>query len=346
MNTANEQRAQTLFFRAAAEGSHLRAAVAADQQGLFNGLSRPRAVVLLVEDRRGELAAQAVITLASDAKCPVVYADRLPEYVGALDLVICALSNPDSALGPDLAEASRRGAQTVLIDPGEGPVRAAVASDTIVVARPAFTEPSSFCGYLGVFVSVLAAASVSNIAPAAIVAEVADAVDQELAACAPQRDITVNPAKQTAAWLTGRRKAWAGDGPLWNAMAGLGALLAVEAGYISHASGMKELLSSLPALIAVENEAAEGAGGSVQHDIFYDPYIDGESEGPQVLPLGAVLLASPDQFPALREQFDSAAWARIECPALDVNAHHPLITVCVTAARIAAIAAYLVEMEV
>lgn len=342
MENLNEQRAQTLFFRAAAEGAHLRAAVAAEQEGLFARLSRPRSVVLLTEDRRAEVAAQVVVALAQGAKCPIVHADRLPDYVGALDLVIFAIADPGSVRARDLAEASRRGAQAVLLDPGEGPVRAAAGSDTIVVSRPAFTNPSSFCGYLGVFVSVLAAAGISNIAPAAIVAEVAEAVDQEIAACAPQRDITVNPARQTAAWLMGRRKAWVGSSPLWRAMADLGALMTAEAGYISYSGGTAEIMSSLPAFLAAENS---GGGGAV-HDIFYDPFIDGDADGTQVLPLGAILLSPPDQYPALQEQFDGAVWARVECPAMDVNAHHPLITVCVTAARIAAIAAYLVETEV
>ncbi|WP_297453087.1 hypothetical protein [uncultured Corynebacterium sp.] len=331
-DSSHYPRQEALFYRMATEGAALRAAASATRAGAFGQLPLPRSAVILVGNRRAQLAAEAVRALADDIRCPVVIAQQLPNYVGALDLVVVLDDNPGSPLGSALAEADRRGAATVLVDPGEGPLHAACGHDTVVVSRPAMAESASFTGYIGVIASVLTECGATALAPAGVVEEVADAVDTDIAACGPQRDETVNPARQTALWCEGRRTLVVSTASALAPVAELASLQLLEAGVVSAASSVSELSLSVGALLAAEPQTSR--------DIFYDPFIDGEDEGPTMLPLGAIVLATPDNVNRYRDHYGEARWARVECPALDAETHHPLVEVCVTAARVGAIAAF------
>ena len=120
-DSSHNPRQEALFYRMATAGAGLRAAASATRGGAFAQLPLPRSAVILVGNRRAQLAAESVRALADDIRCPVVIAHQLPSYVGALDLVIVCDDNPGSPLGAALAEADRRGAATVVVDPGEGP---------------------------------------------------------------------------------------------------------------------------------------------------------------------------------------------------------------------------------
>nr|WP_120491131.1 hypothetical protein [Corynebacterium lactis] len=332
MTSSQHRLQEALFFRASGEGAALRAAVSSVREGLFASLTLPRSVVVLAGDRRAAIAARAVVSLADDARAPIVVARKLPNYVGALDLVIVADEDPGSELADGLAAADRRGAMTVLLDPGEGPLRSAAGPATVVVPRPAMAEGASFNGYFGVIAAAITEAGVSAIAPAGVLEEVAEAVDTDLIACSPQRDVTVNPARQAAAWLSGRRMVCVGDRGIGEPVAELAALLLLEAGHVAHATDSAAVVRNLGILLA--------GNPSGVRDIFYDPYLDGEPEGSSVLPLGAIVIASPANADLLRDRFGETEWARVECPALDATARHPLVDVCVSAARVAAIAAF------
>ena len=332
MTSSQHALQDALFFRASGEGAALRAVVSAVREGAFSSLSLPRSVVVLAGDRRAKLAARSVVSLADDARAPIVVARQLPNYVGALDLVIVADEDPGSQLAEQLSEADRRGAATILVDPGQGPLRAAAGASTIVIPRPALAEGGSFNGYFGVIASALTEAGVSTIAPAGVLEEVADAVDVDIAACSPQRDLTVNPARQAASWWAERRKVCVGARGIGEPIAELAALLLLEAGQVVHATSSAALLQSLGVLLSETHSSG--------HDIFYDPYIDDEPEGSSVLPLGAIVIASPKTADLLQDRFGETEWARVECPALDASARHPLVDVCVSAARVAAIAAF------
>lgn len=332
LNPSASARQEALFYRAATAGAGLRAAASAAREGAFSQLPMPRSTVIIVGERRARLAAEAVRALADDTRCPIVITEQLPNYVGALDLVIVCVDDPGSPLAALLAEADRRGAATVLVDPGEGPVRAAAGRDTVIVPRPAMAEMASFTAYVGAIATALTECGATSLAPAGVLEEIADAVDTDIAACSPQRDETVNPAKQVAQWLAGRRILAVASEPALEPVAELAGLQMLEAGRVAGASSLGELRLSIGALLAAEPQAAR--------DIFYDPLIDGEDEGAQVLPLGAIVLATPGNVDRHRDAYGEAGWARVECPALDVEARHPLVEVCVTAARVAAIAAF------
>ncbi|MEJ6019072.1 hypothetical protein [Corynebacterium sp. H113] len=325
-----------LLLMAAAEGPNLRAAASAASSGVFSSLELPRSVILIAGESRARLAAEAVIALTTDARAPITIARGLPHFVGALDLVIVLVDDPGDPAADVVAEATRRGAQTVVVDPGDGPVRAAASSSAILVPRPAMSVRGSFCGYLGATMSALTAAGVTDLAPAAVLDEVADAVDADSIACAPERDLTVNPARQIASWIRNRAVVLAGEGDVWRAIAELGAAWMLDSGTPSHGTAFPDLMRAVPQLLAVRN--------SHTHDIFFDPLLDDSDSASQVLPLGAIVVASPANVAGLRSRLEDADWARVICPAEEVETRHPLVDVCVTAVRVAAIAAY-VPME-
>lgn len=326
-----------LFFRAANEGAQLRAAASAVSGGELARLGLPRSVVLLTSDIRARLAAEAAVALATDARAPIVVAGELPHYTGALDLVIILCDDPGDPLSEALSEAARRGADTVLVDPGEGPVRAAAGRDTIVLSRPALSDGGSYCGYLGSIFSVLTEAGVTDLGPLGVLNDVADAVDNDMLACAVDRDVTVNPARQSAAWLKKHTVVCTGMGDVWRSVAELAAASLLDAGVVTHGTGRIDFMRALPALQQAHIEQT--------HDIFYDPEFDEPKSGNEMLPLGAFVVAAPAELLTVQELFGYTDWARIECPAKDVETRHPLVDVCVTAARVAAIAAFVTEVE-
>ncbi|WP_295623813.1 hypothetical protein [uncultured Corynebacterium sp.] len=322
---------------AAAEGPHLRAAASAAAEGLFDGLSEPRAVVLVTNESRARLAAEAVVALASDARAPITVARSLPRFVGALDLVFVLTDDPGDPVAEVLVEADRRGAATVLVDPGEGPVRAAASPRTIVVPRPALTVRGSFCGYLGVVLGALTAARVTALGPAAVLSDVADAVDDEAVRCSADRDLLVNPARQWAEWMRGHAVVFAGEGDVWRTVAELAAAWLLDAGVPAHGTTVADVLRASPALSAGQSADAT--------DIFHDPLIDGPADNGRVLPLSVIAVTSPADAPAVRARLEPIEWARVECPAEEAEVRHPMVDVCVTAARVAAAAAHVPEEE-
>ncbi len=323
----------SLLLLAAAEGPHLRAAASAAADGLFDDLPEPRAVVLITNESRARLAAEAVVALAADARAPITIARTLPRFVGALDLVVVMTDDAGDVAAEVLAEADRRGAATVLIDPGEGPVRSAASPRTVVVTRPAMSSFGSFCGYVGAVLGALTCARVTALGPAQILSDVADLVDEEAVKCAPDRDLLVNPARQLAQWVRGRSAVFAGEGDVWRAVAELAAAWMLDAGIPAHGTTVADMMRAAPVLTPVAP------------DPFHDPLIDGPAGGGLVLPLRAIVVTSPADAPARRARLEPFEWIRVESPAEEVEVRHPLVDVCVTAARLAAVAAYVPEED-
>ena len=113
----------SLTLTAAAEGAHLRAAASAAADGLFDDLPEPRAVVLITNESRARLAAEAVVALVADARAPITIARSLPRFVGALDLVFVLTDDPGDPIAEVLAEADRRGAAARLLSGARRPPR-------------------------------------------------------------------------------------------------------------------------------------------------------------------------------------------------------------------------------
>lgn len=325
---------RTLLFTAAAEGPHLRAVAEASRDGLFTDLPAPRSVILVPGEARARLAAEAVVALATDARAPITICRGVPNFTGALDLVVVLTDDPgDPACARALAEAARRGSATVLVDPGEGPVRAAADPATVIVPRPAMTGRGSFCGYLGAVFAALTGAGVTGLGPDGVLADVADAVDAEAQVNGPDRDELVNPARDLGHWMRGRSMVFAGAGEAWRTVAELAAAWFLDAGVSAHGTALPDFARALPSLATSEP------------DIFFDPELDGPGADPLVLRLGAIVVTSPPDLEQTAARFEHLPWVRCESPAREVETRHPLVDVCVTAARLAAAAAYVIEED-
>ncbi|MYW75627.1 hypothetical protein GTW08_26355, partial [Pseudonocardia sp. SID8383] len=116
---------------AATAGAQVRSALyTAGQAGLdrLRG-HRPRALVLLHRPGVSGVVADLVTALLTD-RCPVpvVAAERMPGWIGPLDVVVAHSADPtDPELAESVAVAVHRGAEVVLSAPDSGPVAQAGA---------------------------------------------------------------------------------------------------------------------------------------------------------------------------------------------------------------------------
>lgn len=288
------------FFDVAHEGAQLRAVGgAAPQLERLRGM-QPRSLVVVGTDQTALAAARASVALQGPLELPVVVAGALPAYVGPLDVVLFAGdtgSREEDLRG--LLTAAARGAETVLAGPARGLLLDdAPAATTVIPALPTAAGPSP-----ARTMAAVGAVLASLTRDAAVIAEqcdlLADAVDEELTSLSPERDASVNPARQLREFAGGARVLHSGAGPTGAAVAELAAHLwsarGIPSGYVH------------PEELALALEDAGGTAPAGQ-DLFHDPFLDGPL---QLVPLNTVLWAQRDTAaPNMRaEAVDAAASA-------------------------------------
>ncbi|MDK8879924.1 hypothetical protein [Corynebacterium sp. MSK008] len=265
-------REDALFFDIAHEGAQLRAVgQAAHLLAGLHGLE-PRSVVVLATDQVAAAAARAVVAFAAPLEVPVVVADVLPAYVGALDVVVVVGDNAgreEDLRG--LITAANRGAETILAGPNKGPLLDdAPKATTVIPALPdtAGASPLRACAVVGAVLATLRQ-------PAEVVAErfelLAAEVDAELESVSPRRDVAVNAARKLRAQVDGARVLHTGFGRAGSAVAGLVAALWSTHGIPASAVDAQELPFAV-------QRAQEGNSAAAADDIFHDPYLDGPSK--------------------------------------------------------------------
>lgn len=327
---------------AASAGAQCRAVAVAVAEGALGAVAglRPRAVVLVA--RRGPAGSAADIVtavLAAGADVPVVQATDLPEWAGSLDLVVVLGDDAgDPALAAAVAEAVRRGAETVVTAPAEGPVAEAAGSRALLLPpRVAVHAAHRFIHHVAAAAAVLAVARPARSArwlgaddAAAGLSAVADQLDAEALADGPARESFRNPAKTLAAAMLGRDVVVAGDDAATAVLARRATTdMLATAG--ATASGV-ELVDVLAA------PAAPVPVGAVD-PIFHDEQLDGPAPGAprRVFVLAAQadagvvgrrMGALPDAELVLAA--DPGAEARGEAPA--AAGPRPLLAQCVTLA--------------
>lgn len=289
------------FFDVAHEGAQLRAVAGGlEPLGRLRGMGA-RALVVVATDQVSLAAARATASALQPLPLPVVVARELPGFIGPLDVVV-AVGRDDDARA--LITAARRGAVTVLAGPAEGPLLDDAPTDTAVIPALPTAVGASPARAAAVTAAVLRVLD----APVEVVAErltlIADEVDAEVQALAPDRDDTVNPARQLGAYAQGSRVLHAGAGAYGDAVAQVAAALWTSRGIASGYLPADEV----PA--AVEN-AREASPASRSDDIFYDPYLDG---GPQLVGLNTIVWACGDLSGF------AAPGARVETVAAEVSA--------------------------
>lgn len=274
---------------AASAGAQVRAVSSAVAEGELQGLTglRPRAVVLVTGRGSASRAAAILVgALAGVVDVPVVRADRTPSWTGSLDLVVVAGDDAgDPVLAQSIADAVRRGAETIVTAPNEGPVGAAGAGRAVALPpRIQVLDANRMAHHLAAMLAVLAAVdsgSGQGVGSARGLAQLADVLDGEALRGGPGRAVFRNAAKSLAARLTSSGSAGtvlAGDSPGTLALAEHSASVLLSIG--GAAASAVALIDALA--------APQQVGESAARSIFYDPDFD---EPTTALPLRVFVLA-------------------------------------------------------
>ena len=258
------------FFDIAHEGAHVRAV--AQAAGMLERLqgSSPRSVVVLATDAISEAAAECAVALVEFDRAPVMVTRRVPDFVGALDVVVLVGDAPDAETSVrQVSAAAGRGAEVILAGPAGGPVVEDAPRGAVVLPAPPTADGASPLRTIAAVIGVCGALSGTS----ALVDGVADAVDEELRQLSPEREVTVNLARQLREFSEGARMIHTGYTAAGAAVARLVAALWSARGIPSGFVGREDLGPALEAAAGSGAGAGNSAGGA--DDIFYDPFIDG-----------------------------------------------------------------------
>ena len=263
---------------AAMAGAQTRAvAETSSEVGLEAALTgeRPRAVILLARPGVAPAACRLLAALVgASSPVPVVLAETMPTWVGALDVVFAHTDDVgDSVLAESVALATRRGATVVLSGSDEGPVPdAAGGRATLLPPRLALPASLSLAHVLAAGAGVLAGLGLLS----CDLQQMADELDGEAERAGPRRELVENPAKSLAVRLAEHTPLLWGLEPVSTAAGAHAAFaLGVHAGIPCRAENYAQGASEH----ALYRSASSG------DDVFADP---GEgTRSPRVFLLGA-----------------------------------------------------------
>lgn len=240
---------------------------------------RPRAVVVLADGRAVHDAEVFAALAGSQSPVPVLVRSELPLWVGALDVVVVLESGtPTEAAGAALAH--RRGAAVLVRGSVRGPLADAVPGG---LHPPPIGVPEALAGIGRLTFLLVVASALGMIKPGlspAVVETVAELLDTEALACAPQTDAFVNPALSLAQQLLTADLVLAGLDAVGRGLAGHAATALAElGGAAASAFGALELTQATGLMHRLGR----------RRDIFADPFDD-DGDGQDRLPVLPVLL--------------------------------------------------------
>jgi hypothetical protein len=227
-------------------------------------LGRPRALVLI--DRPGvsrTLTRLLAALLTPSCPVPIVVAEVVPSWIGALDVVFAHTDDPgDRELAASLDRAARFGARVVLSAPPEGPVAASVAGKGVLLP-PRIPVPPEMAFPRGLAAGLLTANALGLLT--SDVESLADQLDIEAEKDHLTRDSFANPAKALALRVADRVPLLWGLDPVAVAVGEHAAhAFAAHAATVCDVEDYRQALAR-PAL----RRAA--LAGSAERDIFADP---------------------------------------------------------------------------
>lgn len=281
---------------AALAGAQTRAMSGSFADGIGERLGdlRPRSVVFVAGGGRAERAtALLVAAFGARAGVPLVRASGTPPWVGPLDVVVvCGDDAGDPRLAESTAAAVRRGAETILVTPDEGPLRSAAAGRAIFLPpRIAVREPNTLMRYVAAGVSVLGAVSggsYRNLLPDLL--GLADALDDEASRNHPVHEVFHNPAKSVAVRMSNRRVVFSGANALALEVARHGSEVMLRvAGVVCTAGELSEVIAA-----SVHASKSAQAGPADYDPFFHDDQVDGPR--PEA-PVRVLVAASPENAP-------------------------------------------------
>jgi D-arabinose 5-phosphate isomerase GutQ len=300
----------------AGAGAQVRRAVAlAEESGIarLDPSERPRAVVVAARGGSAVVADTIAALAGAGSPVPVIArtGDVLPGWVGPLDLVVGVSLSGRSAPGVRLlAEAGRRGARVLTVgraDSAMARVSEQVRGTHVTTPGPdgAVTAPTTRTALWALLTPVLLAGDRLGLFSAGpqVLAEVADALDDEAATARPSSEAFVNPAKGLAVELAGTVPLVLGDGALASVAARRAASVLARTARVPALAGTLpddagDVVATFGGPLAGGDDlgpgSAHGTGGL--DDLFHDPYLDGP-RGPRLrlllLTESAVAVSSP-----------------------------------------------------
>lgn len=254
----------------ATSGARIRRAALSRPQGHLERVERPRGILAFGSEAR-------LVRAVLEPACPVPFmawpGPGLPAWVGPLDLAVVLgdYESPEWVL-QCAAEAARRGASLIVAAPEDSEL-AAVAHSPSTTLIPTYESDA-----VAAAVAVLGQLGQLGLGPLVHSEHVADAADLVAEACAPARDLSVNPGKELALELAeGLPLIWGGT-----VLAARASRRIAEA--LRRACGR-------PALAADASELGALLDAVPRRDPFADPF-DGE---PEIRPV--LVLLDDDKLP-------------------------------------------------
>jgi hypothetical protein len=265
------------FYDIAHEGAQVRAIASAlslslerlssePEVGAAPGLAslagvRARSIIILCADDLSARCAQLAAALMEPTPVPIVIAHSLPGYIGALDvLVVLSEKSEELQVSKAISQAVSRGVPTVVVAPADAAIVAEAPRNAIIVPPvPNTLGPSP----TRLVVAVVALLEIADFDPLLVIQRLndwAERIDEELAACSPERDELVNPARQLAQ-LSGVVIHTAAE-PIGVALSNVIAALWTMRGKASGHLSLAELAAGLQYYPLA------------QTDLFFDPLID------------------------------------------------------------------------
>lgn len=326
----------------AGAGAQVRTALRVTQEA---GLSRltdlnPRGVVVAAAGGSACVADLFDALTRAGAAVPVqaCAAPPLPGWVGALDLVI-AVSQSGRAAGALAlaAEAARRGASLLTVGAADSPLAEVSARARGIHVPIQVADASSRTSMWAQATPTLLAADVLGLASAspAMLATLADVLDERAREAGPATESFTNPAKILATEIAESATIVLGSGPFGGVAARRAAEMVGRTGRVPLAAGVLPDAASRIVACFDGPLAAGDSGKNPADDIFADPYLD----GPTRPPLRLIMLrdASDSSGPdgdgderraeqALADTVVSVAEdAGVRVSLVEATQHHPLL---------------------
>ncbi len=271
---------------AATAGAQVRATCPAVEAALpASAEFRPRAMLVIADGRAVADALIFAALVGPECPVPVLVRADLPAWVGALDVVVVLESgSPTEAAAAAVAQ--RRGALVLVRGAARGVLAEAVPA---ALLSPSIGVPEALAGPGRLAFLLAVAAGLQLVRPSLTetdVETVADLLDTEAIACAPQTDAFVNPAVSLAQPLVGGDLVVAGADAIGRALAGHAAVALAElGGAVASGFGATELVQAA----GLMNRLGR------RRDIFADPFDDPTADHTPIVPVVLRALRPTDE---------------------------------------------------
>lgn len=262
------------FFDVAHEGAQVRAVSGVVEQLAGLRGRQPRSIIVVATDHIALAAARFAAANRAPLRMPLVVCDRMPSYVGPLDIVLAVGDKADDPLtAHELITAANRGATTIFVGPATGPIREDLPRDCLAVPALPTAVGSSPARTITAVGTLLDALEEDPALVTERLNKLAEEIDDEAAQLSPERDEVVNLGRQLRTWSEGARILHTGVDRCWTAAAELIAALWSSRGLSSGWTTSEEVPTALRDQLAGP-------------DLFHDPFLDGPVT---VLPLKVIV---------------------------------------------------------